>query len=357
MSRVADTSSKGAVDFALNKAKGRLEELHLKGAGIKRVIRPSDDPAGNIELMQLRTRDNNFKHYIKNANVAMTFSELTEESLSELSEILVKAKEIAVAQASSLYNGAVRRSVAEEVDQLGKQILGIANRHIGNRYLFSGYKNEIRPFSSEGTYYGDSGVVYVEISKDFYIPVNIPGDEIFYQSEVLKDFDYDPLGERFVENEVEGGGRNFTEQVSSNNNNEEDQLQLQLQVQGQSQGQGQGQGRGVQRESLFAQIRTLINALRSNDNVVVQDLLERLDNSIDRIITLRTRIGSNINTIRSTVETLDNSQISVSARKSAIEDADVAELFTDITKQDQVLKAVYKTGAQLLNQNLLDFLR
>ncbi|MBF0314968.1 MAG: flagellar hook-associated protein FlgL [Oligoflexia bacterium] len=342
MSRVADTSTNAAIDFALNRAKGRMEDLQLKGAGIKKIIRPSDDPPGNIELMKLRSQGTNNGQFMKNANMALIFTELTEESLSELSEVLMKAKEIAVAQASSLYNSEVRRSVAEEVEQLGKQIWGIANRHVGNRYLFAGYKNEVRPFTKDGTYHGDDGTIFLEVVKDFYVPINIPGNEVFFQNEVLTDTEYDPLESSEVKKEVPGGQQAQAPQNKMS-------------------GDGEVEIRAEQptrdHENIFGLIRLLGTALRTDDNKTIQDILERLDRTTDRIITLRTKIGSNVSTIRSTMDTLDSNNVSIASRKSSIEDADVAELFTDMTKQDYILKAVYRTGAKSLNQNLLDFLR
>jgi flagellin-like hook-associated protein FlgL len=45
------------------------------------------------------------------------------------------------------------------------------------------------------------------------------------------------------------------------------------------------------------------------------------------------------------------------AHKTRIEDADVAELFTDLQKEQTVLKAAYKASSNLMNTNLMDFLR
>ncbi|MBF0361836.1 MAG: flagellar hook-associated protein FlgL [Oligoflexia bacterium] len=342
MTRVSDKSGSAAIEFALNKAKNKLEDLHLKGAGIKRIIKPSDDPAGNIEIMQLRTKENDLIQYTKNASMASISLEYAEEALNDLTEILMKAKDIAIGQASNFYNEAIRKSVAEEVTQLNKQTLGIANRHLGNRYIFAGHRNETRPFESDGKYFGNSGTIYLEISKNFYVPTNIPGNEIFYYSKHFRSEDLDPL---------QGPAKYKGNSESAATSKEAKETKEA------SEGKEANEEPTQNKNSIFAQLQTLINALKTNDHENIQDLLENLEYSIDRVITLRTKIGSILNTIKNSTNALENYKVSTSLRKSTLEDADVAELFTDITKQDNVLKAVYKTSSEILNENLLHFLR
>lgn len=353
MTRVSDKSGSAAIEFALNKAKGRLEDLHLKGAGIKRIVKPSDDPAGNIEIMQLRTKENDLVQYQKNSSMASISLEYAEEALNDLSEILMKAKEIAIGQASNFYNEAIRKSVAEEVTQLKKQTLGVANRHLGNRYIFAGHKNEVRPFESDGKYLGNGGVIYLEISKNFYVPTNIPGNEIFYFSKHFRSEDVDPL-ESIRRSENKNNSANNNKSTNANENaNESSSASVTT-----KENEYNEYNEPIQdKNSIFAQLQTLINALRTNDHENIQDLLENLESSIDRVITLRTKIGSILNTIKNSSDALENYKVSNSLRKSTLEDADVAELFTDIQKQDNVLKAVYKTSSEILNENLLSFLR
>ena len=103
-------------------------------------------------------------------------------ALEELSEILSKAKEIAVGQASDLYNKDIRQSIAREINQLRNQAIGIGNRRFANRYLFSGHKTLTRPFGKNGEYFGDDGKINLEIDKDFFVPINFTGNEIFFST-------------------------------------------------------------------------------------------------------------------------------------------------------------------------------
>ncbi|MBF0297294.1 MAG: flagellar hook-associated protein FlgL [Oligoflexia bacterium] len=374
MTRVSDKSGSSAIEFALNKAKSKMEDLHLKGAGIKRIVRPSDDPAGNIEIMQLRTKENDLTQYSKNASMASISLEYTEEALNDLTEILMKAKEIAIGQASNFYNGAIRKSVAEEVTQLKKQAMGVANRHLGNRYIFAGHRNETRPFELDGKYVGNGGVIYLEISKNFYVPTNIPGNEIFYYSKHFRSEDVDPLQDlkrsennnekKKIENKSAEGDKNKSISESkhptgksSTENDIGDTNKLSINSNNNNDINNESAFSLANKNSIFSQLQILINALNTNDHENIQNLLENLESSIDRVITLRTKIGSILNTIKNSNDALENYKVTNSLRKSTLEDADVAELFTDIEKQNNVLKAVYKTSSEILNENLLSFLK
>ena len=89
---------------------------------------------------------------------------------------------------------------------------------------------------------------------------------------------------------------------------------------------------------------------------MIQGLLESFDNSISRLITLRTRIGSITNSVESSKVTLESENVDHTSRKSALMDADVTELFSDINKQQAVLKTTYQSTQGLMNQTLMDFL-
>ena len=110
------------------------------------------------------------------------------------------------------------------------------------------------------------------------------------------------------------------------------------------------------RSTVFADLKRLENALVTNNHEVIQDLLPKFDSSIDRLIEVRTIIGSTINKIDNTVNSIEKEELINESYKSKIEDADVAELFTDLTRQQNVLNATYKSSAQMMNNSLMKFI-
>jgi len=141
MSRVSEASSFHAINHSVGKSKTKLEDLQLKGSNLKRVQKPSDDPIGNVELLGIRSQEVDAKQYLRNVSYAKAQLSFTENAIEELTDILVKAKEIAIGQSSNLFGEDVRKSVAKEVEQLRKQAMSIGNRRQGNKYVFGGFKN------------------------------------------------------------------------------------------------------------------------------------------------------------------------------------------------------------------------
>lgn len=322
MSRVSDKSSSTAVEHAMNKTKSKMEDLQLKGSSLKRMTKPSDDPVGNLRLLEMRSDKVNLDQYARNSNLAVTMLEFTENSVQELADLLMKSKEMAIAQSSDIYNAELRKSVAKEVAQMYQQAISIGNRRMGNRYIFGGYKSDIPPFSQDGKYLGDTNSSFLEVMKDFFVPTNAPGSEVFF---LPPEQGKEKITAYSLESALKGSPDQSKEEISS--------------------------------DGLLSQLRLFYEALMTNNTDSIQGLLNRFDSSLDRLTIVRTQIGSYINTIRNSENILDNQNLLNAKQKSQIEDADLAEIYSDISKQQNVMKAVYKTSAQLLDEGLLKFIR
>ncbi len=335
MSRVSENSSVNSINYAVGKTKGKLEDLQLKGSTLKRVSKPSDDPVGNVELMAIRSQGVDATQYLRNLNFAQTQLSYTENVLEEMTDILVKAKELAIGQASSIYSPEIRLGVSKEIHQMRQQMLGIANKRMGNRYLFSGQKVLTRPFDENGKYQGDQNKINIEINKDVFVPINLNGNEIFFSKDkkpVQKEqINLTPPG---IEVNMDGLNR----QPASIDPN----------------APASGEEVAV---SIFDELRGLENALLTDNPQIIQGLLEKLDTSIERVVTFRTEIGALTNTISNAESNIEKTKLLNEAHKSKIEDADVTELMSDMSKEQAVLKATYKASSNLMNTSLMDFLR
>ncbi|MEA9354891.1 flagellar hook-associated protein FlgL [Bacteriovorax sp. PP10] len=340
MTRVSENSSSASLKYALNKTKAKVEDLQLKGSTLKQITKPSDNPVSNVEAMSLTSATNDNLQYLKNADFALLNLSVSEKSIEELTDIIVKAKEIAIAQSSDFFNADVRKNVANEVQQLYNQSLAIANKKVGIKHIFSGTNTLTVPFDGTGAYKGDNNHISLEVSRNFFVPINLTGDEIFYSSpDTVK-----------PENPLE----NF-EQFK---NAPEVKLNRDLaSVETDAPAEGSEAPGFKSRDNIFSQLQALTSALENNDPKMVQGLLEKFDNTVSRLVTLRTRIGSITNSVESSKVNLGSENIDHASRRSALVDADVTELFSDINKQQAVLKTTYQASQGLMNQTLMDFLR
>lgn len=349
MSRVSEASSFYAINNSVAKTKQKLEDLQIKGSNLKRVQKPSDDPIGNVELLGLRSQDVDAKQYLRNVSYAKAQLTFTENAVEELTDILVKAKEIAIGQSSNLFGDDVRSSVAKEVQQLRNQAISISNRRLGNKYIFGGFKNLNKPFSSNGKYNGDNNQTKLEVAKDFFVPVNYSGKEIFFDkvSTVLDESGPLDNTDLYKDPAIKADDTiiPFEEKEPII---ERDPASLP--------GHAPINKAPVNR-SIFQELETLNNALLTNNHEVIQDLLPNIDDGISRLIQVRTKIGSTINSIDNAEQSIERTKLLNAEYRTKIEDADVAELFTDLSRQQNVLNATYKSSAQLMNASLMDFIR
>jgi flagellar hook-associated protein 3 FlgL len=335
MTRVSENSQTAALKFAINRTKEKMENLQLKGSTLKNITRPSDNPLSNVEALSLTSTTNDNNQYSKNADFALLNLSVTEKSIEELTDIMTKAKEIAISQSSDFFNADVRKNVANEIQQLYNQSLAIANKKVGIKHLFSGYNTLTVPFDNKGTYQGDSGHITLEISRDFYVPINLTGDEVFYSDEEASAVE-SPL-EKFKQFEKTPTGLTGRDLASTNNFPDENSYKS--------------------RDNIFSQLQALVSGLENNDSKMIQGLLEKFDDTVSRLVTLRTKIGSISSSVESSKNMMEKENIDHISRRSNLLDADVADLFADINKQQAILKTTYQASQGAMNQSLMDFLR
>ena len=340
MTRVSENSSTASLKYALNKTKEKVEDLQLKGSTLKSITKPSDNPVSNVEAMSLTSATNDNIQYLKNADFALLNLSVSEKSIEELTEIVVKAKEIAISQSSDFFNADIRKNVANEVQQLYNQSLAISNKKVGLKHIFSGTKTLTVPFDSNGSYQGDKGHVSLEVSRNFFVPINLTGEEVFFNnSEIGK-------AENPLENFEQFRDKNIKINRDLASADETEKLDAPI------------EDKAFQsRDNLFSQLQALTSALENNDPKMIQGLLEKFDNTISRLVTLRTRIGSIVNSVETSKNSLTSENIDHASRRSALVDADVTELFSDINKQQAILKTTYQASQGVMNQTLMDFLR
>ncbi len=337
MTRVSENSSTASLKHSINKAKSKMENLQLKGSTLKSVTRPSDNPLSSLEGLALRSSKSDNMQFLRNSEHAVLSLTVTETAIEALTEILVKAKEIAIAQSSDLYNPDVRRAVANEVHQLRNQAISVANKRVGQRYIFGGFSTLSTPFNERGEYKGDTGKITVEVSKDFFVPINLNGEEVFFSNSATSPH-------------VQRPAQNFPEILKNDFPDEEIPEFSGRDLASTDEG-------FESRDNIFSHLETLAVALENNDPQLIQGLLERFDSSIDRLITLRTRVGSISSSIETSRNVIDSENLGKEERVSQLLDADIAEIFSDITKQQSILQTTYKSSQGLLNSRLIDFLR
>lgn len=315
--RVTENSNYDAIRENIRRSKERMENLQLQQSTLRKVNTPSDDPIGVSKILELRTDKQNNDQYQLNAKMAETFLNNSDHSLADLVEIVVRAKEIALSQSSAASSSEETRiSVSEEVGQLFQQAVSVANRKVGDRYLFGGFKVQTPPVNQEGEYQGDDGQMMVEIAGDVFISMNIPGVEAFNTHPKLATQQQTGYGESQKENQEEHENVN-----------------------------------------LFDTLQNFRIALLTGDMYGIHGTLDPLDQILGKLLSTRAKLGSRVQGLEYTGQAIERHNITNAILSSSIEDADMAQVVSELGKEETVFRSSLASSKRLIQPTLLDFLK
>src|SRR5690349_11991604 len=98
--RIADKMRYGQVDKNISKNRSDMASLQNQAATQKRVTKPSDDPLAASRVLSNRIDLQGNKQFTKSLGYAKSFLDYTDQSLGDLSEVIMRAKELAISQSN-----------------------------------------------------------------------------------------------------------------------------------------------------------------------------------------------------------------------------------------------------------------
>ncbi len=181
----------------------------------RKVLRPSDDPQDLQKILALRTDIRLTEAYRDNASSATAHMSLTESSLQEISDLLSRAKEIVLEGMNAPSEGVGTEALVRDLRAMIEELLLIANRSVGGRYLFAGQQTRSPAYVQHGgrlVYQGDMGDIVEELGPGLRVVINLTGPGAFQTvpSRILGSVDLDPSVSRITELADLFGGRGVT---------------------------------------------------------------------------------------------------------------------------------------------------
>ncbi|GIL16699.1 MAG: flagellar hook-associated protein FlgL [Oligoflexia bacterium] len=359
--RVTDKMGYNQVTQNLQKNRGELSDLQNQAATQKRINKPSDDPVASARVLSNRTEDRSSQQFIKNINSARSFLEFTDVSLGELSEVLMRMKELAIQQASDAgASDQTRRVVAEEVQQAFNQIIQIGNRKLGERFVFGGNRTTKSPFDGEGNYLGDDGDLKIHVNKDAYVAMNLPGDKVFLGQGVDNDGLIRPRAstpksaQEFIKFKEE---ERMRDEHNQNFQTESVRMRGPATVHAAQEtfnSNVKGDKEGV---NILSTIKNFEIALRTNEKSLIQDAIDDIDMALTQVVHARAQVGARIQVLNHTNDSLTKNIQENKVNSSQLEDADIFQVVSDMAKTDSALKATLETSGRIIQPSLLDFLK
>ncbi|MCK4467084.1 MAG: flagellar hook-associated protein FlgL, partial [Desulfobacterales bacterium] len=383
------------------KSQDSYNKLAEKIASLKEINRPSDDPIGMNRVLNLRESRASVEQYTKNIDGCESWLTITESKLSAAGDLLVKAREITVAQSTATASAESRNSEAGTVQQLIDEMLTLANSKYEGRYLFSGAKTEEAPFSSSvrsaavndpveadgngfgGTvdvisvpaeYSGDVNKTYVvkivkggalgtaeyqvsslggEADSSWSTAAVVPANgEITLGDEI--DLDFDVVSADLAADDI------FYVQAFAagyyNGNSEEMSVNVgegapfTYSISGEAVFTDKGEGS----VDVFGTLNDLKGFLETNDPDGIASCLDSLKDSSDQISKNISRCGARMNRLEIAKNNLTDMDLDLAGLISEAEEADVSELITRLAMKEIVLKASYSVASRIGNLTIID---
>ncbi len=314
----------------------------------RKASRPSDDPVGQTRAMTLRTSGDRIEQVSQNLELANSYMNMTDASLGELSDVLGRAKELAI-QMSSSTNASpdAQGSTQKEIEQLVLRVVQIGNTRLGDRYIFGGYQTTRAPFDEDGNYFGDEGTIDLEVDQGQRIGINVPGllpffgiGEVGAERRALRE---DPArqGEPTVSGELRAPASVVAEAKGVDPVEDPESF---AKIQQQS---------GV---NIFGVLKDLRDGLQNGQLKAIQKTLDGIDDAAKQVISARSLVGARQNSLRAGMASLENARVANSELRSAAEDADSIKVFSDLARHENTLKTSLETNKRILSKSLMDFL-
>ncbi len=306
--RVTDKIMSDQMRTSVMGNRDKLFVIQQKIAENRKLVYLSDDPRASEKVSQLKATQAEMEQFKRNISFGKASLDMTLNALDGMSELLVRARELAVQFSGSDYNAQDRQIAANEVDEIYKQMVSYANTKNGSDYLFSGFNSNVAAYSSDyasgqyGVWQGDTGTKVVRIGPGETMAINEPGVSIF--------------GTRA------------------------------------SAGPPPVAGSGVM-EDLDA-FRT---ALRNNDIAGIQNALATMDTAMQTVQQSQAAIGTRIKHMEIADTALTTLSNVVTTQISDLQDLDIAEVSTELTKQEAILQAAIQVAGRISSMSLLDALQ
>lgn len=149
----------------------------------RRVLTPADDPIASaraLEVGQTKAVNTQFSVNIGYADDAM---KLLESRLQSAGDVLHYVRERAVQAGNGALDAKDLGYMATDMKAQFEAMLALANSQDGTGdYIFGGYRSQQQPYSgglSGVGYEGDQGERTIQVSASRYMPVSLPGSDVF----------------------------------------------------------------------------------------------------------------------------------------------------------------------------------
>ncbi|PCI66152.1 MAG: flagellar hook-associated protein 3 [Piscirickettsiaceae bacterium] len=387
----------------------RLSEIQQQISLGKKILKPSDDPAGAVQVLDLNQSLSRLDQFQSNLNYAENRLTLSDGILQSVTNSMQRVRELAVQGFNATNTASDRASIAQEMFQRLDEVLALANTKDANGdYLYAGFKTQTQAFTGNSAsgnflYQGDQGQRLIQIGEGRTVSDGNSGAEIFFnikdkngnqedifttlydlatdlssnrpaQEEAVITTATQPIdGETVTINgityEFESAGGvalgNVAVVIGGTTGTTSGNLAAAINTE-------QGLGNTDVTATVVGSELTLLAdnegtgtinfsdgtagdlAVTRGPSVPLYDHLDQIDTAIGRILDVRSQIGARLNVIDSQNEINQDFTLAIQETKSQVEDLDVAAAISEFNLQLVALEAAQQAFIRVQGLSLFD---
>jgi flagellar hook-associated protein 3 FlgL len=295
--RVSDQQLFGLTTGNLQRTKERIVRAQEQIASQQRIAKPSDDPSifGQVILDKSALADND--QWIRNIQFGTARVAVADQTLGETQNLISRVRELAVQARSDTTSAQGRVTIAQEVRQLHRQLIQLANTEVAGQPVFAGTKTDAPPFvlgaGDSVSYQGNSESQSIAVGPNQTTQIVLPGDQVFTGPTT----------------------------------------------------------------NIFDDLTNLLAALETNNGAGIEVGIGNLDQAIGQISLAQGQIGAIANRLNTAHGTSLVVSAAIQQALSDQTDTDLATALTELQLQETAYQATSQTFVRLFDSSLLKFLR
>lgn len=283
----------------LHNSMRNMDNLQEQLSSGKKISKPSDDPVVAARGMFYRSSLMENEQYQRNVDEAQSWLDMTDQTMDEVGNVMKRISELLVYSGDGAVSPDDLKTMSSEVQELKNHLGTLANQQINGKYIFAGTDTNKAPYDAtanggKGDFVStNSSPVNLEVSQGVFVTANINAQNIL----------------------------NFPDNANN----------------------------------MFKVLDNVITQLGSGNSAA--QFQTAVGQQYDKLLAERASLGASVNRVELIAERLNTQEVSISELMSKNEDADMAEVMTNLKTQESVHQAALGAGARIIQPTLLDFLR
>ncbi len=296
--------------YNLTNTKTRYDKNISQSTSGKKLTHLSDNPSDMAYVLSLRSKISQINQFNDNIESGFGFLKTAESALNSVQNTMYSVVTLAEQGASDTNDAQARSVLADRINAIRDEIMGYANTEVMGKFVFGGSTTNTQPYTkgadfltggitTPGTITYNGNNEDIEIQADFSVTVasNIPGSQVF--------------------------GDNGAAQPPYD---------------------------------IFQRLSDLVLHLRQNDTAAIGNDISNMNQLLNQIGDGLSNYGNKTSQLTQIQGLLKSFKTSLTAKMSSLEDADMAETISNLSREEIALQAALQSGARIQRYSLMNYL-